>query len=184
MKEINFRYSNAYSAMFLWWFFTLIVFFPICLFSFLINFDTWVVEKFGLIGLIFCIVLPITIFIIVFRGSFFISLKLADKNGKAAFFDENFTLRFKEKSIKINYSEIIQLKCHYILPYRLYKFKPNGFKFKIKMQNKIHYFRSSPKEEYENRNEKGREYKTTLENVYDEIFASLTIYLGQKGELD
>jgi len=158
------------------------------------NLSIWIVENLSIIGLLLIIIFAL-IFVIVFMTfPYYLSLKVNDKKGIAVFLDDCVKIKKGRKEIRINYTEIVNMKYSEIVN-PIKGVRRSGYKLEIKTKYANLKLRSSLKELWENRIKvlkkdfsimklleisKLNNYRMNLEDIYDEI--ELQIALKQKHE--
>ena len=184
MKEIKFRYSYSASIDLLYVLFGVFLFlllFPVIHIT--EDLSIWIPENFSIIGLILIIIFAL-IFVIVFMTfPYYLSLKVNDKKGIAVFDDDCVKIKKGRKEIRINYTEIIDIK-YFEIVVLIKGTRRSGYKLEIKTKDINLKLRSSLKELWENRIKEFKKdfsimkllkiselnnYHMNLEDIYDEI---------------
>jgi len=184
MKEIKFRYSYSASIDLLYVLFGVFLFlllFPVIHIT--EDLSIWILEKFSIIGLILIIIFAL-IFVIVFMTfPYYLSLKVNDKKGIAVFDDDCVKIKKGRKEIRINYTEIIDIK-YFEIVVLIKGTRRSGYKLEIKTKDINLKLRSSLKELWENRIKEFKKdfsimkllkiselnnFHMNLEDIYDEI---------------
>ena len=185
-KEIKFRYSNSANVNWLW------LLLSVCLFLLLLpvaditnDLSIWIVEKLSIIGLILIIIFALIFTVVFMIFPYYLSLKANDKEGIAVFTDDYVEIKRGRKKIKINYTEIVNMKHSEIVNHINAIFpvkgaRRSGYQLEIKTKDTNLKIRSSLKELWENRIKELNivkllniselnDYQTSLEDIYDEI---------------
>jgi hypothetical protein len=189
MSKMDFRYSNSVTTNLLWILFGLAGGLLLLLqskISILNSLFLWLIDEFGIVGLILVLVFALTECILLMLGSYYLSLKISDRRGAAIFGDDGVRIAMDGKERIINYSDITAIKYSEIvifMPMRYGGMKRSGYKLEIKTESKVLKIRSSLKELWENRIKELKQdfciiklsdiprlnkYHTTLKDVYDE----------------
>ena len=195
MKEIKFRYSNSANVNLLYLLFGVFLVLLLLLVTDITNdLSIWIVEKFSIIGLILIIIFALIFVILFMTFPYYLSLKVNDKKGIAVFDDDCVKIKKGRKEIRINYTEIVNMKYSEIVN-PIKGIRRSGYKLELKTKDTNLKLRSSLKELWENRIKELKkdfsimkllniselnDYQTSLEDIFDEI--ELQIALKQKHE--
>ena len=195
MKEIKFRYSNSANVNLLYLLFGVFLVLLLLLVTDITNdLSIWIVEKFSIIGLILIIIFALIFVILFMTFPYYLSLKVNDKKGIAVFTDDYVKIKKGRKEIRINYTEIVNMKYSEIVN-PIKGIRRSGYKLELKTKDTNLKLRSSLKELWENRIKELKKdfsimkllkiselnnYHMNLEDIYNEI--ELQIALKQKHE--
>jgi len=195
MKEIKFRYSNSANVNLLYLLFGVFLVLLLLLVTDITNdLSIWIVEKFSIIGLILIVIFALIFVILFMTFPYYLSLKVNDKKGIAVFTDDYVKIKKGRKEIRINYTEIVNMKYSEIVN-PIKGIRRSGYKLELKTKDTNLKLRSSLKELWENRIKELKkdfsimkllniselnDYQTSLEDIFDEI--ELQIALKQKHE--
>lgn len=174
VNELRFRYTNEFHGIMLWTGFVAAG----CLIFVLLgstNFDTWLVKTFDLTGLIIGTVSALILSAGLICSSYFLAVKLTDRNGTALFYDDYVEIIMEGKWTRIYYLEILQMKY---VNYTSGRLIHNHYKLKIKCRGTKISIRSSTKELFELKMKdkklfSRKQYRLSLRNVFDKIYFNI-----------
>jgi len=145
------------------------------------NLLMWFVNELKIAGLILVVIFAVAASVLLFLGSYYLSLKINDKRGTALFSDDYVKIRMGRKERTVNYLEITDIKYFEIANYTDGDITKSGYKLEIKTKRKKLKIKSSLKELWEYRIKelkndftimklldinKCNKYHTTLEDIY------------------